>query len=168
MISEFKEFAMRGNVIDMAVGVILGTAFGKIVTSLVDDILMPPIGMLLGKVNFTNIFINLSHVNRWHETLEEAKAAGDATINLGLFINSVIDFVIIAFAVFLMVRQMNRIRQKQEKVSGSSDVSDQDQVVSDHDHMSLKVCRFCLSSIPAGATKCKHCTAQLEVKINYK
>src|SRR5512137_1123628 len=106
MLKEFKEFAMRGNVLDMAVGIIIGGAFGKIITSFVADILMPPLGLLLGKVDFSGLFIDLS--GQQYPTLAAAKAAGAATMNYGLFINTVIDFVIVAFAIFLLIRQVNR------------------------------------------------------------
>ena len=112
MLKEFKEFAMRGNVVDMAVGIVLGTAFGKIVSSLVKDIIMPPIGLLLGKVDFSGLYINLS--GKPYVSLAEAQAAGAATINYGLWINSVVDFVIIAFAIFLVVRAMNSMKKKEE------------------------------------------------------
>ncbi len=110
MLKEFKEFAMRGNVLDMAVGIIIGAAFGKIITALVNDILMPPIGLVLGKVDFTNLFIDLS--GRHYAKLAEAKAAAAATINYGLFLNTVIDFLIVAFAIFLLVRKINRIERQ--------------------------------------------------------
>src|SRR5208337_1290843 len=110
MLKEFKEFAMRGNVVDMAVGIVVGAAFGGIVTSLVNDMLMPPIGLLLGKVDFSNLFITLS--GRHFDSLAQAKGAGAATLNYGLFMNTVINFVIVAFAVFLLVRQVNRLRPK--------------------------------------------------------
>ena len=112
MFKEFKEFAMRGNVVDMAVGIVIGAAFGKIVSSFVSDILMPPIGMLLGGVNFADLFIDLSGGN--HATLEAAQAAGAATINYGAFIGTVLDFVIVAFAIFMVVKQMNAMKKKEE------------------------------------------------------
>src|SRR5882672_12530641 len=110
MIKEFKAFIMRGNVVDLAVGLIIGAAFGKIVTSLVNDILMPPLGLLLGKVDFSNLFINIS--GQHYATLAEAKQAGAATINYGLFINTILDFVIVAFAIFILVRQVNRLKRE--------------------------------------------------------
>lgn len=113
MFKEFREFAIRGNVVDMAVGIIIGTAFGKIVTSLVNDIIMPPIGLLLGNVDFTQLYINLSGTA--YPSLAEAQAAGAATMNYGLFINTVIDFVIVAFAIFLVVRGINRMRRQAEE-----------------------------------------------------
>ena len=112
MLQEFKEFAMRGNVVDMAVGIIIGAAFGKIVSSLVNDVIMPPIGLLMGNVDFSQLFINLSGTD--YATLAEAQAAGAATINYGMFINTVLDFVIVAFAIFMVIRGMNRLKRKQE------------------------------------------------------
>jgi len=112
MLKEFKEFAMRGNVIDMAVGIVIGAAFGKIVSSFVADILMPPIGLLLGNVDFSELYVNLTGTP--YATLAQAKEAGAATINYGLWLNSVLDFVIVAFAVFLVIRQMNRLKKKEE------------------------------------------------------
>jgi len=113
MLKEFKEFAMRGNVVDMAVGIIIGAAFGKIVSSLVNDVVMPPIGLLMGNVDFSQLFVNLSGAD--YATLAEAQAAGAATINYGMFINTVLDFVIVAFAIFMVVRGMNRLKRKQEE-----------------------------------------------------
>lgn len=145
MWEEFKKFAMRGNVIDMAIGIILGTAFGKIVTSLVNDILMPPIGLLFGKVDFSNLFINLS--GRSFKSLEAAKEAGAATINYGLFLNTVIDFVIVAFAIFLLVRKVNEMTKKEEPAPAAPDT---------------KECGFCFSAIPVKATRCPNCTSHLD------
>ena len=108
MLKEFRDFAMKGNVMDMAVGIIIGGAFGKIVSSLVNDVIMPPIGMLLGKVDFSNLFINLS--GEHYASLADAKAAGAATVNYGMFLNTVVDFVIVAFAIFLMVKWINKMR----------------------------------------------------------
>jgi large conductance mechanosensitive channel len=113
MLKEFKEFAMRGNVVDMAVGIIIGAAFGKIVTSLVNDVVMPPIGLLMGNVDFSQLFINLSGSD--YLTLAEAQEAGAATINYGAFINTLLDFVIVAFAIFLVIKGMNRLKRKQEE-----------------------------------------------------
>ena len=144
MLREFKEFAMGGNVFDMAVGIIIGAAFGKIVTSFVSDILMPPIGLLIGNVDFSNLFISLS--GQPHASLEEAQAVGAATINYGLFINTVLDFVIVAFAVFLLVRQVNRMRQQEEAPPAEP---------------TTKECPYCLSTIPLKATRCPHCTSEL-------
>jgi large conductance mechanosensitive channel len=113
-VKEFKEFAMRGNVMDMAVGIIIGAAFGKIVTSMVNDVLMPPIGKLLGGVDFSNDFVNLSGAKESFKTLAEAKAAGAATLNYGVFINEIINFVIVAFAIFLLIKTVNTLKRKQE------------------------------------------------------
>jgi large conductance mechanosensitive channel len=140
MFKEFKEFAVKGNVIDMAVGIIIGAAFGKIVSSFVNDILMPPIGLLLGKVDFSSLFLNLS--DKPYDNLSNAKAAGAATVNYGLFLNTVIDFIIVAFAVFLVVRQINRLKRQPETIS--------------------KQCPHCLSKVALKATRCPYCTSALE------
>ena len=145
MFKEFKEFAMRGNVLDMAVGIIIGAAFGKIITSFVNDILMPLIGQILGKVDFSNLFINLS--GKSFATLAEAKAAGAATLNYGLFINAVIDFAIVAFAIFLLVRAVNRMKRQPEAAPAAP---------------TTKECSYCFSSIPIKATRCPHCTSELK------
>lgn len=142
MFKEFKEFAMRGNVVDMAVGIIIGAAFGKIISSLVSDVLMPPIGLLVGNVDFSDLFINLS--GKTFESLKDAKAAGAATINYGLFINTVIDFVIVAFAIFMMIRMLNRMKRKEAAAPATT-----------------KECPFCLSAIPVKAIRCPHCTSQV-------
>jgi large conductance mechanosensitive channel len=144
MFKEFKEFAVRGNVLDLAIGVIIGAAFGKVVTSLVDDVLMPPIGMVLGRVDFSNLFVNLS--GKPVASVAQAKAAGVPTINYGLFLNSVLSFLIVAFVVFLIVRAVNRMRRGEEKPAAPPVV---------------KECPYCLSSIPIKATRCPHCTSQL-------
>ena len=141
MLKEFKEFAMRGNVLDMAVGIIIGAAFGKIITSFVSDILMPPIGLLLGKVDFSSLFINLS--GQTFATLAEAKKAGVATINYGLFLNTVLDFLIVAFAIFLLIKQVNRLKRAPAPAPTTRD------------------CPYCLSAIPIPAVRCAHCTSQL-------
>jgi large conductance mechanosensitive channel len=143
MLKEFKEFAMRGSVVDLAIGIIIGTAFGKIVTSFVNDIIMPPIGVLLGKVDFANLYINLTQQS--YPSLAEAKKAGAATINYGLFINTVLDFVIVAFVLFLLIRQMNRMFKKPAPAAAPT----------------TKECPFCLSTIPIKATRCPNCTSQL-------
>lgn len=140
MLKEFREFAMRGNIMDLAVGVIIGGAFGKIVTSLVNDIIMPPIGMLLGKMDFSNLFISLS--GQHFASVAEAKANGAATINYGLFINNVLDFLIVAFTMFLVVRALNRLKRKEAPKP-----------------VTTKECPHCLSQIPVKATKCAHCTS---------
>ena len=145
MFKEFKEFTLRGNVIDLAIGVIIGAAFGKIVTSFVNDILMPPIGLLLGNVDFSNLFINLS--GQPYGSLEEAQAAGAATINYGLFINTVLDFIIVAFVIFLLVRQVNRMRREREAPPAEP---------------TTRKCPYCLSTVPLKATRCPHCTSELE------
>lgn len=140
MLSEFKKFAMRGNVMDMAVGIIIGGAFGKIVSSFVGDVLMPPIGRLLGNVDFSNLFINLSGGD--YATLAAAKEAGAATLNYGAFINTVIDFLIIALAIFIMVKAMNRLMEKKPEAPAAP---------------TTKNCPECLSEIPIKATRCAHC-----------
>jgi large conductance mechanosensitive channel len=142
MFKEFKEFVMRGNVLDLAVGIIIGAAFGKIVTSLVSDIVMPPLGVLLGKVDFANLFIDLSGDH--HTTVAAAKAAGAATINYGLFLNTVVDFVIVAFIIFLVIRQANRFKRQPAPVTPTT-----------------KGCTFCYTVIPIQATRCPNCTSQL-------
>ncbi len=142
MWKEFKQFIMRGNVLDLAIGVIIGAAFGKIVTSLVNDIIMPPIGVLLNKVDFSNLFINLSGTH--YATLAQAKDAGAATINYGLFINALIDFVIVACVIFLIVRQVNRLQARPAPVVPDT-----------------KECPYCLSVIPLKATRCPHCTSEM-------
>jgi large conductance mechanosensitive channel len=141
MLKEFKEFAMRGNLLDMAIGIVLGGAFGKIATSLVNDILMPPLGIVLGRVDLSNLFVPLS--GGGYRTLAEAKAAGAATMNIGLFLNTVVDFLIVSFAMFLLVRQVNRLRRSQEPAPKTRD------------------CPYCLSTIPLAAVRCAHCTADL-------
>jgi large conductance mechanosensitive channel len=144
MWKEFRDFAMRGNVIDLAVGIIIGAAFGKIVTSLVNDVLMPPIGVVLGKVDFSNLFVSLS--GQHYNSLADAKAAGAATLNYGLFINNIIDFLIVAFAVFLLVRQVNRFAKKPEPAVAPT----------------TKDCPYCISKIPLQATRCPQCTSELK------
>lgn len=142
MLKEFKEFATRGNVLDLAVAVIIGAAFGKIVASLVNDIIMPPIGLLLGGVDFSNLYLNLSGGS--YASLAEAKAAGAATINYGAFLNTVIDFIIVAFAIFLVVRAINRMKRQPAPAEPTT-----------------KECPFCLSKIPVKATRCPFCTSEL-------
>ncbi|HYM12761.1 MAG TPA: large conductance mechanosensitive channel protein MscL [Bryobacterales bacterium] len=142
MLKEFKEFAMRGSVVDMAVGIIIGAAFGKIITSFVNDVLMPPIGLLLGKVDFTNLFVNLGA--QPYATLADAKKAGAATINYGLFLNTVLDFLIVAFVIFLMIRQINRLKREPAPVEATT-----------------RDCPYCLQSIPLKAVRCAHCTSAL-------
>ena len=144
MFKEFKEFAMRGNVLDMAVGIIIGASFGKIITSFVSDVLMPPIGLLLGKVDFSNLFIDLS--GQPHPSLAAAKAAGAATINYGLFLNTVLDFLIVAFAIFLLIKQVNRFAKKPEPAVAPT----------------TKDCPYCASAIPLKAVRCPQCTSELK------
>ena len=149
ILKEFKEFAVKGNVIDMAVGIIIGAAFGKIVSSLVSDVVMPPIGLLLGKVDFSNLFVQLSAGpgGMWFESLAEAQKAGAATINYGLFINTIINFIIVAFVIFLVVKQVNRLKREPQKVAPPPP--------------STKECPFCVSNISIKATRCPNCTSQL-------
>ena len=150
MLKEFKEFAMRGNVVDMAVGIIIGAAFGAIVKSLVDDVIMPPIGMLLGNVDFSNLFAVLKEgatVAAPYASLAEAKKAGAITINYGIFINSVISFLIVAFAVFLLIRSINRLKEKEEAPAAA---------------LATKECPFCVSPIALKATRCPNCTSDLK------
>lgn len=142
MFKEFKEFAIKGSVLDLAIGVIIGGAFGKIVTSLVNDVIMPPIGVLIGKVDFSNLFIDLS--GQHHNSVAEAKTAGAATLNIGIFMNNVIDFMIVAFVVFLLVRQVNRFRSTSPAPVPNT-----------------KDCPFCASTIPLKASRCPACTSQL-------
>ena len=150
MLKEFKEFAMRGNVIDMAIGIIIGGAFGPIVGSMVNDLLMPPIGLAMGNVDFTNLFILIKEGSKAaapYASLADAKAAGAVTINYGLFINSVVSFVIVAFCVFLLVRTMNRL--KREEAAAPAEPTTRD-------------CPFCLSAIPLKATRCPSCTSEVK------
>jgi len=142
MFAEFQQFIRRGNVVDLAVAVVIGVAFGKIVTSFVDDILMPPIGLALGNVDFSNLFINLS--GKDYPSVAAAKAAGAATLNYGIFINNILNFVIIAFAIFLLVRQINRMQTPAPSPAAAT-----------------KDCPYCLSSIPLKATRCPNCTSEL-------
>jgi large conductance mechanosensitive channel len=144
MFKEFKEFAMRGNVMDMAVGIIIGAAFGGIVTSLVNDILMPPIGKMLGHVDFSNLFISLNGQD--YPSVAAAKAAGAATVNYGIFINTIINFLIVAFAVFLLVRMVNRWTAKPAPAAAPT----------------TKPCTFCQTEIPIKATRCPNCTSQIQ------
>ena len=144
MFKEFKEFAMRGNVIDMAVGIVIGGAFGKIVSSFVKDVIMPPIGKLMGGVDFSNLYINLSGGE--FASLAEAQEAGAATLNYGIFTNTVLDFIIIAFAIFLVIRAMNKMKRKEEAPPAEP---------------TTKECPQCLSTIPIKATRCAHCTSEV-------
>jgi len=143
MFKEFKEFVMRGNVMDLAIGIVIGAAFGKIVSSFVSDILMPPIGLLLGKVDFSNMFINLSGTR--YDSLKAAKDAGAATINYGVFIGTIFDFLIVAFAVFLVITQVNKLRRKPAEYAPTT-----------------RDCAFCFTAIPIKATRCPNCTSDLK------
>jgi len=143
MFKEFRDFVMRGNVLDLAVAVIIGTAFGKIITSLVNDLLMPPVGLLLGGVDFANLFLNLSGTP--YASLAEAQAAGAPTVNYGLFLNTVIDFVIVAIVIFLVVRTTNRMRRPAPAAAPAT-----------------RECPRCLSTIPLKATRCPQCTSELK------
>ncbi|MGZ4778906.1 MAG: large conductance mechanosensitive channel protein MscL [Thermoanaerobaculia bacterium] len=139
MVKEFKEFALKGNAIDLAVGVVIGAAFGKIVTSLVEDIIMPPFGLLFGNLDFSNYFVTLSKGH--YDTIAQAKAAGAATLNYGLFINNIITFLIIALAIFLVIRQVNKMTRKPAEAVTPT----------------MRDCPQCLSAIPIGAKRCKYC-----------
>jgi large conductance mechanosensitive channel len=143
MLKEFKAFAMRGNVLDMAVGIVIGAAFGKIITSFVEDILMPPIGTLFGRMDFSNLFLSLT--GQHYDTLAAAKVAGAATVNYGLFFNTVINFLIVALAIFLLVRQVNRWQTKPAAPAAPT----------------VKDCPYCCSSIASKATRCPQCTSEL-------
>lgn len=147
MLKEFREFAVKGSVIDMAVGIIIGAAFGTIVNSLVQDVIMPPIGLLLGNVDFANLFAVLKEgkVAGPYASVAAAKAAGAVTINIGIFLNTVISFIFIAFAVFLLVRSINRLRRQEEAPAAPT----------------TKECTFCFSAIPVKATRCPNCTSEL-------
>ncbi|HEV2356288.1 MAG TPA: large-conductance mechanosensitive channel protein MscL [bacterium] len=142
MLKEFREFAMRGNLLDMAIGIILGAAFGRIISSLVNDIVMPPIGLALGGLDFANLFVTLK--GGPYPSVAAAKAAGAPTINYGVFINTIIDFVIVAFVIFLVIRQVNRMRRQPAAAP------------------TTKPCPYCLSAIPLGAVRCPNCTSDLK------
>jgi large conductance mechanosensitive channel len=146
MWKEFRDFIMRGSVVDLAVGVIIGAAFGKIIASLVDDIIMPPIGLLLGKINFTDLYINLS--GEQFDSLAKAKEAGAATINYGLFINTLINFVIIALVLFVIIRAVNRMSRKPAPAAPAAPTT--------------KTCPFCYSEVNLKATRCPNCTSDLK------
>lgn len=150
MLKEFKEFAVKGNVADMAVGIIIGGAFGTIVKSLVSDVLMPPVGLLLGGVDFSELFVVLKQgeAGKAIATLADAKAAGAVTLNYGLFINSVISFLIVAFAVFVVIKQLNRLKREEEAPPAEP---------------TTKKCKYCFSEISIEALRCPQCTSQLEV-----
>jgi large conductance mechanosensitive channel len=143
MLKEFKEFAMKGNVVDMAVGIIIGGAFGKIITSLVGDVLMPPIGKLMGNIDFSNMFLALN--GQSYPSLKAAKDAGAPTVNYGVFINTVIDFIIVAFVIFILVKQMNRLKKEAPAAAPTT-----------------KECPYCLTQIPIKATRCAGCTSEVK------
>jgi len=149
MLKEFKEFAMRGNVLDMAVGIIVGAAFGTIVNSLVQDVIMPPIGLLLGNVDFSNIFIVLKEgkVAGPYASVAAAKSAGAISINFGMFVNTIISFILVAFAVFLLIKTINRLRRQEEAPPAPPITKD---------------CIYCFSKIPIQATRCPNCTSELK------
>ena len=147
MLKEFKEFIMRGNVIDMAVGIIIGAAFGTIIKSLVDDVIMPPIGLLLGNIDFSNLFVVLKEGTKAaapYDTLTLAKAAGAVTINYGFFINTVITFLIVAFCVFMLIKSINKMRKEAPA------------------EVTTKECPYCISTIPIKAQRCPNCTSELK------
>jgi len=148
MWKEFKKFAMRGNVIDMAVGIIMGTTFGVIVKSLVSDVIMPSVGMFLGKADFTNLFIILKEgkIAGPYTSLASAQEAGAVTVNYGVFVNTIVNFLIVAFAIFLLIRVINKIKMKEEALPPEP---------------TTKGCPYCLSRIPIKATRCPHCTSKL-------
>jgi len=144
IIQEFKEFAVRGNVVDMAVGILIGAAFGKIVNSLVNDIIMPPISIITGKIDFSNLYINFSGIH--YNSLADAKAAGAATLNYGIFVNNLISFFIVAVCVFFIVKQINKLKRNEDVASVAP---------------TQKSCPYCFASISIKATRCPHCTSQL-------
>jgi large conductance mechanosensitive channel len=144
MLKEFKAFIMRGNVLDLAVAVIIGGVFGKIVSSLVNDILMPPIGFLMGKVDFSNLYLNLSSAS--YASLAEAQKAGAPIVRYGIFINALIDFIIVSFVIFIVVRAANRLQKAKEEPKAPT----------------TRECPYCLSGIPIKATRCGHCTSELK------
>jgi large conductance mechanosensitive channel len=146
-LKKFRDFAVKGNVVDMAVGIVIGAAFGKIITSLVNDVVMPPIGLLLGKVDFNSLFVSLD--GKTYESLDAAKKAGAATLNYGSFINTVLDFVIVALAMFVIVQWYQTMAERFEKPAPAAAPSTKD-------------CPYCATAIPIGATRCPHCTSQLE------
>jgi large conductance mechanosensitive channel len=145
LLKEFKEFAMRGNVVDLAVGVVIGGAFGRIVTSFVDDIIMPLLGLLIGGMDFTNLFISLD--GNKYASLAEAQNAVAPTLNYGLFIGTIVDFLIIAFSIFIVIKQLNKFKKNEEPVVAEP---------------TTKLCNYCLSEVPIKATRCPHCTSELE------
>jgi len=151
MLKEFKEFAMRGNVVDMAVGIVIGAAFGTIVKSLVADVIMPPIGLILGNVDFSNLFITIKEgaIPGPFSTLADAQKAGAVTINYGAFINTIVSFIIVAFALFMVIKGMNKLKREQETPPAEP---------------TTKECSHCFTTIPIKATRCPHCTSELAVQ----
>lgn len=152
LVKEFREFAMKGNVIDLAIGVVIGSAFGAIVKSLVDDVIMPPIGLILGNVDFSNFFIVLKEGSKQmgpYVSLAAAKAAGAVTLNIGLFVNALVSFGIVAFAIFMLVKSINRLKREETPASPPPP--------------QVKDCPYCLSIIPSKASRCPHCTSQLNL-----
>jgi len=151
MLKEFKEFAMRGNVVDMAVGIVIGAAFGTIVKSLVADVIMPPIGLILGNVDFSNLFITIKEgaIPGPFSTLADAQKAGAVTINYGAFINTIVSFVIVAFALFMVIKGMNKLKREQDTPPAEP---------------TTKECSHCFTTIPIKATRCPHCTSELAVQ----
>lgn len=147
MFKEFREFALKGNMVDLAVGIVVGGAFGQVVNSLVNDVIMPPIGLLLGKVDFTNLYINLT--GGAYPSLAAAKEAGAATLNYGLFINTIINFLIVALAIFFVVKAINTARKAAEKPAPAAEPT-------------TKECPYCFSTIPIKATRCPNCTSELK------
>ncbi len=149
MLKEFKEFAMRGNVIDMAVGIVIGVAFGAVVASFVADVLMPPVGLLIGGLDFSNLFLTLKEgaTPGPYVSPEAAKAAGAVTLDYGQFVNSVINFIIVAFAIFLVVKAINSLRRQKENVPAEA--------------VANKECPYCMSTISVKASRCPHCTSEL-------
>lgn len=154
LVSEFKKFAMRGNVIDMAVGIIIGAAFGKIVDSLVKDVIMPPIGLLLGKVDFANLFVVLKDgvTPAPYASLAAAQTAGAVTMNIGVFINAVISFLIVAFAVFILIKAINELQARMDKKEAAEELATP----------TVKKCPYCCSEIAIEAVRCPHCTSELK------
>ena len=144
-LKEFKEFAIKGNVLDMAIGVIIGAAFGKIVSSLLSDVLMPPIGLLMGRADFSSLFVSLN--GQQYPSLAAAKIAGAPTINYGVFLNAVLDFTLVSFVVFMVIKQINRLKRQESSPAPAVPTT--------------KECRFCLSTIALKATRCPHCTSEL-------
>jgi len=158
MLKEFRQFIMRGNIVDMAVGIIIGIAFGAVVTSLVSDVIMPPIGLLVGNVDFTNLFVVLKNGSPVgpYASLADAKATGAVTINYGVFVIAIISFIIIAFAVFMIIRYVNRLRYQMDRQKEEAAQAEP----------TTKECPYCLSSIPLKASRCPQCTSQLETATN--